>query len=67
MIKNIFYFTLKALFLLKIFKFLYFCIDFYGHLGKQLDKKTKVNFKIYDIKNWEINNYNVHFTQYLKK
>ena len=27
---------------------------------KRLDKKTKVNFKIYDVINWEINNYNTH-------
>ena len=40
-------FMLKALFLLKIFKFLS-CV----HVGKQLDKKAKANFKIYDVTNW---------------
>ena len=48
--KNAFYFVLKALFILKIFKF---CPDFLGHAGTRLDKKTKVNFKIYAIINWE--------------
>ena len=65
MIKNAFYFTLKALFIIS--RYLNFCPDFYDHAGKQFDKKNKVNFKIYDIKNWETDNYNIHFTQYLKK
>ena len=37
--KNAFYFILKALFFLKI---LNFCPDFFGHVGKQLDKRDKV-------------------------
>ena len=45
---------MKALFV--ILRCLNFCPDFYGHVGKQLDKKNKVNFRIYDIKNWETNN-----------
>ena len=32
----------------------------FGHVGKQLDKKAKVVFKICDVKNWEVNNYNTH-------
>ena len=36
MIKNAFYFILKALFVLKIFKFL-FCHDFLVMQGKRLD------------------------------
>ena len=34
MMKNAFYFTLKALFILKIFKFLFW---FFGHVEKRLD------------------------------
>ena len=30
-------------------RYLSFCPDFFGHVGKQLDKKAKVNFKIYDV------------------
>ena len=62
--KNAFYFILKALFTLKI---LNFCPDFFGHVGKQLDEKAKVNFKIYDVINCETNNYNTHIAQYLIK
>ena len=36
-------------------------------LEKRFDKKTKVNFKIYDVANWETNSYDTHITQYLKK
>ena len=42
MIKNVFYFILKALFVLKIFKFLSW---FFGGVEKRLDLKD-VNFKI---------------------
>ena len=41
MMKNAFYFMPKALFVLKIFKFLSWL---FGHLAKLLDKKDKVNF-----------------------
>ena len=40
---------------------------FYGHVGKQLDKKATVSCKIYDIIYWEINKYNKNTTQHLKK
>ena len=43
MIESAFYFILKALFVLKIFKW--------------LGNRTKVNFKMYDIINWEAINY----------
>ena len=46
MMKNAFYFRLQPLFVLEIYNF---CPDFCGYVGKQLDKKAKVNFKIYDI------------------
>ena len=29
-----------------------FSFDFFGHVGKRFDKKTKVNFKIHDVANW---------------
>ena len=45
--------TLKTLFILKIFKFLY-CL--FGHAEKQLDQKDKANSKIYDMKTWFTNN-----------
>ena len=34
---------------------------------KQLDKKAKINFKIWDTTNWEKNNYNTDSARYLKK
>ena len=45
--KNVFYFTIKALLVIQIFKF--FPLIF-GHVGKRLEQKNKVNFKIYDVK-----------------
>ena len=48
-------------------RFLSFCPDFFGHVGKRLDKKVMVNFKIHDFATWEANNYNTHITQNLKK
>ena len=63
MMKNGFYFTFKALFLLKIFKLfsLYF-----GHVEKQLDQKDKFNFNVFDVTTWLIDNCHVHTDQYLK-
>ena len=55
---------LKALSNLKIFMFL---IWLFGYVKKQLDKKANINFKIYDIPDWTINNYNTNIGQYLKK
>ena len=57
MMKNAFYFTSKALFVLKIFNFLS-CL--FGHAARRLDKKDKVNFKFYDVTAWLINNWNTH-------
>ena len=42
MIKNAFHFILKTI-----------CPDFFGHVGKRLDKKDKIN-------------YNTYIAQYLK-
>ena len=50
MIKNDLYFTLKALFTLKIFKFLSRIFD---HVEKLLDQKDMVNCKICDVTAWE--------------
>ena len=63
MMKNAFYFTLKAAFVLKIFKFLSWL---FGHVGKRLDQKDKVNFKIFDVTTCLTNNCNTHINQYLK-
>ena len=38
--------------------------DLLSRPKKSVDKKTMVNFKAYDVMNWETNNYNTH---YLKK
>ena len=34
--------------------------DVFGDVRKRLDKKAKVNFKTYDVRNWITNNYNKH-------
>ena len=64
MMKNVFYFTSKALFVLKIFKFL---SSHFGHVAKRLDKKDKVKLKFYDVTAWLTNNRNTHIAQYLEK
>ena len=61
MMKNVFYFILKALFVLKIFKFL---SSLFGHVEKRLDQNDKGNFKIYGATSCETNNCN---KQYFKK
>ena len=58
--KNGFYLTLKALFVLRLFKFLSWPFG-------RLDLKDKVNFKIYDVTTWLTNNCNTHIAQYLEK
>ena len=40
---------------------------FFGYVGKRLYNKAKINFKPYDVTDWETNNYNTHISQYLKK
>ena len=47
MMKNAFYFTIKAHSVLKMFKFLFWL---FGLVEKRLDLKDKVNFKIYGIR-----------------
>ena len=50
--ENAFYFTLKALCVREIFKFL---SRLFGHVEKGLVKK--LGFKIYDVIYWETNNF----------
>ena len=64
MMKNSFYFTSKALSVLKIFKFF---SRFFGHVSKSLDQKEKVNFKFYNFIAWLTNNCATHIAQYLEK
>ena len=54
-----FYFMLKALFVLEIFKFLWWL---FGYGKKRLNRETMVNFKIYDVTDWATNCYNTHIT-----
>ena len=61
--KNGFYFTLKTLFVLKIFT----CLNFLVIYKKRLNQKTKVNFEIYDITTWLTNQCNTRIAQYLIK
>ena len=64
MMKNAFYFTSKALFALKIFKFLS-CL--FSHVSKRLDLKDQVDFKFYDITVLLANYFKTHIAQYLEK
>ena len=65
MMRNAFYYILKALFVLKMFKF--FVFTFWSCRKKLLDKKDKVNLKIYDITNWLANNYNTRIVKHFTK
>ena len=64
MLKNAFYFTSKAIFVFKIFKFLSWR---FRHVVERLDKKDKVNFKFYDVTAWLTSNRNKHIAQYFEK
>ena len=47
--KNAFYFTSKALFVFKILSFFFtFCL-----VAKRLDEKDKINFRVYDVSDWQ--------------
>ena len=54
------FFTLKALFITEINKFLF---SVFSHVRKRLDKKAKVNFKIYDVAKWKTNSRSMKFGQ----
>ena len=43
--------------------YLNFCPDFFGHVGKWLDKKAKVNLKTHNAINWETNKCNTQHCQ----
>ena len=62
MMKDAFYFVLKALFVLEIFTFLSWI---FGYVEKRLGKKIMVNFKTYDVT--DCSYYNRHATQYLER
>ena len=62
--KNAFYFMLKALFVLEIFKFLSWL---FGYVEKQLDKKVKAYSKIYEVTDWTTSNKSRHIAQYFNK
>ena len=62
--KNAFYFILKALFIIKIFKYLSRLFD---PVGKMARMKSKFNFTIRDVTPWFINNYNTHIAKNLTK
>ena len=64
MMKNAFYFILKAIFVFKIFKFSSWLS---GHVEKMINWKDMINFKIYDVTIWLPNNYNAHIAEYLMK
>ena len=62
--RNAFYFTSKALFILKIFKLLSWL---FGHVAKHLDDKDKVNFKFYTCKTIEVKaNQRMKFVQLIE-
>ena len=62
--RNTFYFMWKALYVLEIFTLL---SQRFGYVENQFDKKVKVNFEIYDVTDWETENYNTYIVKYLKK
>ena len=64
MMKNAFYFILEA-FLFS--RYLIVLPDIFSHERTRLGRKAKVYFKIYDITNWEKDNFNTHIAQWLKK
>ena len=61
MMEDAVYFILKALFILKILKFLCW------HFGHVEEIAYKVNFKCFDVTTGLTNNYHTHIAQYLTK
>ena len=55
---------LKALFVLEIFTFWF---RLFGYVEIGLDKKTKVDIKIYGVTDWTANIYRAYIAQYLKE
>ena len=60
MMETDFHFMLEALF------FLRYLDNLSGYVEKRLDKKAKVNFKIYDLTDWTTSNCNMHIAHYPK-
>ena len=60
MMKNAFYFMLKALFVLEIFTFLSW---HFGCVERRFDEKAKVNLKIDDVRHWTTNKCNTPINQ----
>ena len=52
----LFFFSSKKLFLVLRYSNCY--LHFIGHVKERLDKKAKVNFKLYDVTKWETINCN---------
>ena len=50
-----------------LLRYLDFCPDFFSQVGKRLDKKANVNFRIDDVINWYTNNYDTHIAKFFKK
>ena len=61
---KILFFTLKALVVLKIFKFLSWILVMSKNA---LIRKIRLKIKIYDVTTWLANNCNTHIAQYLKQ
>ena len=61
LLKNAFYFTSRALFVLKIFKSLSWL---FVHAARRFFEKDKVNFKFYDVTAWSADHCNTHIPQY---
>ena len=40
---------------------------FFGHVGQLLNKRAKLNFKIYEVINWPTNNYNIYIFSNISK
>ena len=55
---------LRAFFVIRLINF---CPDFFDRVGKRLDKKAKINFKLYDVTDQTTKNYNTYIAKYLKK
>ena len=65
--KNVFYFTSKALSPLENLKIFKFLSSLFGRVGKRLDGKNKVNFKFCEATAWLAINVETHIAQFVEK
>ena len=65
--KNAFYFIWKALFILEILKFLYFCLSLFVPVGHCFIGWSKINLKVYDVVNCLNKSLITYFIWYLEK